>query len=68
MLLILYLIIIIMKTINRYWVEVPTIIEYKLMKYIDNNRIAMNTKTDEERKQVVLDFIEKETLNYNNTH
>jgi hypothetical protein len=44
---------------TAYGVEIDRITEIKLMKYISDKGIAMNTLTEEQRKNIVTDFINK---------
>jgi len=45
------------KTIDRYGVQLTTEQGMILSKYLSNKGIAMNTKTPDERKKIVLDWL-----------
>lgn len=45
------------KTIDIYGVQLTTMQEMLFSKYMSNNGIAMNTKTPEERKRIVTEWL-----------
>jgi len=46
-----------MKKLNVYGVELTELENMMFSKWISNNGIAMNTKTEEERKQITTDWL-----------
>lgn len=48
-----------MKTYSVYGVEMTSLEEMRFYKYLDNNRIAMNTFIKEERKHIAIKWLKQ---------
>jgi hypothetical protein len=46
-----------MKKLNVYGIELTELENMKFSKWVSNEGIAMNTKTEEERKQITSDWL-----------